>query len=402
MALLPLLVVMIALSGLLSAVFIAAWATMARPRHALTWAACFGLGTVQWILNLFSVTLGGMPPGGWAVATFCGCGLIMLALAGYRQRSGLPVRVGLLSAMMVALLAAAAVTRIWVPHAGLYLMLMPLTAVLLLPFIAHAIVKRPGKRSAAEKLAIITTGLLTLFEAAVFILAWRVGPTPDGAPYQLYIATLVTGLPTLYIAMGISGLFLLMADQTVVLRDLARSDTLTGLLNRRGFLDAVRGLIAGPDAGCVVLADIDHFKGINDRFGHAAGDIALQQVARALRLGTREGDVVARIGGEEFAMFIGEAAIDRVQPLIERLRASVANVSLPGHPGLGVTMSFGIAACRDPEEGLDGLLSRADEALYRAKTGGRDRVMAAVGERTQRRTAAQLEAARMRAGAKVR
>lgn len=397
MAMLPLLVVMILLSALLSAVFVAAWGTMGRPRHALTWAACFALGTVQWVMNMVSVLFNGMPPGGWIVATLCGTGLVALAVSGYRQRSGLSPAAVPLAAFLGAVMAAATLVRAVWPHAGFYLMLLPLSGMVLLPFAIHAIVVQPGQRTIGEKVAITTVALLTLFEAVIFVLALRVGATVPSAAYDLYMATLLTGLPTLYIATGISGLFLLMADQTAALHGLARVDILTGLLNRRGFRDAVERSLTAPHAGCVVLGDIDHFKGINDRFGHAAGDLALKQVARALRLGARDGDVVARIGGEEFALFVPGALIERVQPFIERLRAAIANVALPGHPGLGVTMSFGIAQCNDPTEGLDAVLSRADEALYRAKTSGRDRVMAAISERTTRRTAAQLEAARIRA-----
>lgn len=397
MAMLPLLIVMILLSALLSAVFVAAWATMGRPRHALTWSACFAMGAVQWIMNMISVLFGGTPPGGWIVAMLSGFGLVALAVAGYRQRSGLATATVPLVGLLAAMMAAATVFRVIWPHAGLYLILLPLSGMILLPFAVHAIAVRPGRRSIGEKVAMTAVTLLALFEVVIFVLALRVGPTVPSAEYTTYMATLLAGLPTLYIATGISGLFLLMADQTVALHGLARIDTLTGLLNRRGFRDAVEDSLMMPHAGCVVLGDIDHFKGINDRFGHAAGDLALKQVARALRLGARDGDVVARIGGEEFALFVPGALLERVQPFIERLRAAVANVGLPGHPGLGVTMSFGIAQCNDPGEGLDAVLSRADEALYRAKTAGRDRVVAAISERTMRRTAAQLEAARVRA-----
>ncbi|MDQ8756636.1 GGDEF domain-containing protein [Sphingosinicella sp. LHD-64] len=397
MAMLPLLIVMILLSALLSAVFVAAWATMGRPRHALTWSACFALGTVQWILNMISVMFDASPPGAWIIATLCGSGLIALAVIGYRQRSGLSPETGPLAAFVGVEMAAAAVFRVFWPHAGFYLMLVPLSGLVLLPFAIHAIAVRPGLRSMGEKVAMATIGLLILFEIVIFLLALRVGATVPDPAYDIYMATLLTGLPTLYIATGISGLFLLMADQTVVLQGLARRDTLTGLLNRRGFRDAVERLLTSPGAGCVVLGDIDHFKGINDRFGHAAGDLALKQVGRALRLGARDDDVVARIGGEEFALFVPGSSLERVQPFIERLRAAVANVALPGHPGLGVTMSFGIAQCGGSIEGLDAVMSRADEALYRAKTAGRDRVMSAMGERTARRTASELEAARQRA-----
>jgi diguanylate cyclase (GGDEF)-like protein len=378
MAVLSLLIVMVMLSIVMCAMFVGAWATMARPAHALLWAGCFGAGGVQWSANLAANIIGHSPPLVWTIATTSATAMILLGVAGYRRRGGLATYPWALASLGAAILAGAVATRIWWPHAGLYLSLIPGLAILMLPLMAHAIAARPGRRNMIEKVSIGLALVFTLFEVALLALALRVGPTADNAAYALYLGTLMIGFPVLYIAMAMSGLFLLMADRTATLASLARLDPLTGLLNRGGFREALARQIGAPQAGCIAIGDIDHFKRINDRHGHAAGDLALRLVARTLRLGAHDDMLVARIGGEEFALFMPGFALERAERFIERVRAAVATVALPGHPGLGVTMSFGVAPCRGAEDGLDGTIARADAALYRAKTGGRDRVVTSI------------------------
>lgn len=381
MAVLSLLIVMTLLSVVMSAMFVAAWATMARPAHALTWAGCFVAGTVQWGANLAANMIGHSPPVVWVTATLAATAMIILGVAGYRQRSGLPCHSWALVALGAAVLGGAVAARAGLGHAGLYLSLIPACAILTLPLMAHAIAARPGRRNMVEKVSIGLALAFTLFEIALFVLALRIGPTADNAAYGLYLATLMIGFPVLYIAMAMSGLFLLMADRTAALSSLARLDPLTGLLNRGGFRETLAKQIASPNAGCIAIGDIDHFKRINDCYGHAAGDLALRMVARTLRLGAHDDMPVARIGGEEFAVFMPGFALERAERFVERMRAAVATIGLPGHPGLGVTMSFGVAPCRGSEDGLDGVIARADAALYRAKTGGRDRVVTSIAPR---------------------
>ena len=378
MAVLSLLIVMTLLSAVMCAMFVAAWATMARPVHALTWAACFAAGAIQWAANLVSNMIGYSPPIVWATATLAATAMILCGVTGYRQRSGLAVHVPALAALGAAVLAGAGATRLLWPHAGLYLSLIPACAMLMLPLMAHAIAVRPGSRNVVEKVSIALALVFTLFEIVLLTLALRIGPTADNAAYALYLGMLMIGFPVLYIAMAMSGLFLLMADRTAALSRLARHDPLTGLLNRGGFRETLARQIGGVKAGCIAIGDIDHFKRINDQHGHAAGDLALRLVARTLRLGAHDDMLVARIGGEEFALFLPAYALERAERFVERMRAAVATIALPGHAGVGVTMSFGVAPCRGAEDGLDGVIARADAALYRAKTGGRDRVVTSV------------------------
>lgn len=123
--------------------------------------------------------------------------------------------------------------------------------------------------------------------------------------------------------------------------------------------------------------DVDFFKQVNDRHGHPAGDAVLREIARRLRHGVRDGDTVARVGGEEFMVLLPGVSEPTALELAERLRAAIAHhpVQLPD-TALPVTISIGVAVT-DAAEGADAAIARADKALYAAKHGGRNRVVLA-------------------------
>ena len=164
------------------------------------------------------------------------------------------------------------------------------------------------------------------------------------------------------------------------LAEASRTDALTGLLNRRGFLekgaDEIERCRRSHKPFCVVLADADHFKRINDLHGHAAGDIALQCLGDLLRGSVRAQDLVARWGGEEFGLLLPETDTHGATLVAESIRSRAGEQPLAvGGLELPVTLSFGVAEHR-PERSLETTLAHADAALYRAKAEGRDRVVA--------------------------
>jgi diguanylate cyclase (GGDEF)-like protein len=160
----------------------------------------------------------------------------------------------------------------------------------------------------------------------------------------------------------------------------SRTDSLTGLLNRRGFLESGDGAIVRARRSgkplCVIIADIDHFKAVNDAYGHAAGDAALKQLAAALRSSVRAQDAVARWGGEEFILLLPETGRVGAAKVAEALRATVAElpISYEGK-SIALTLSLGVAE-HDPIRNFEETIGVADAALYRAKEQGRNRVAA--------------------------
>jgi diguanylate cyclase (GGDEF)-like protein len=156
----------------------------------------------------------------------------------------------------------------------------------------------------------------------------------------------------------------------------ARTDPLTGLLNRRAFLEELERHAARQDRenepSTLMFADLDHFKPVNDRLGHEAGDEVLRRTAALLRKTFRPTDLIARLGGDEFAIWLSGAdhmtAAERAEDLRDAVPRELAEVSGPDQPL--VTMSIGIAS-RDQGEPLDNLMRRADMAMYEVKRGGR-------------------------------
>ena len=158
---------------------------------------------------------------------------------------------------------------------------------------------------------------------------------------------------------------------------LSMVDGLTTLHNRRWFDEMfplqVERLRREGRRGALLMADADRFKDINDRHGHAVGDAALRRIGKSILAGLRPGDLLARYGGEEFAVLVADADQDAATEIADRLRRAVAESAVDGAPEC--TMSFGVAAIT-PHESFDGLVGRADGALFRAKQAGRNRVSA--------------------------
>lgn len=164
---------------------------------------------------------------------------------------------------------------------------------------------------------------------------------------------------------------------------LANRDSLTGLYNRRAFEAVAHAQRCAAESGpiCLVLIDLDHFKSINDRYGHATGDSVLQASARLIVETMRPTDIlgradgaVARWGGEEFLLLLPSCALPMAVQIAERLREKLAELTDPAWPvDLVVSGSFGVA-CWAPEAGLHQCISEADQAMYCAKQAGRNRV----------------------------
>ncbi|MFC3114903.1 GGDEF domain-containing protein [Cellvibrio fontiphilus] len=159
---------------------------------------------------------------------------------------------------------------------------------------------------------------------------------------------------------------------------LSETDELTGAYNRRRLLDSLKLSLAQfreqqtPTA--LVLMDVDHFKSINDRFGHIAGDEVLRGIAHHAMAHLREGDLFARFGGEEFALLLPNTTLDTATAIAERLRQTIAfgNFLPDSHPPLIVTASMGLSLMQMHDHAIETILRRVDDALYQAKHSGRN------------------------------
>jgi diguanylate cyclase (GGDEF)-like protein len=238
-------------------------------------------------------------------------------------------------------------------------------------------------RDPARKLTVALLGLAAtgLFARAVVLLPhWSLAARPPSTDLQIALAH----LPGMLVAQGFGLAFLVMHSQRLAARatEAAATDGLTGCANRRALEAQVRIELAHaarqarPTA--LLVLDLDHFKRLNDAYGHATGDAVLVEAARIFRACVRPGDLVARYGGEEFCVLLREANLDSAQVAAERLcqalrtlHFEVQGVAVPVRASCGVAASETGGA-----ESWESLFRRADAALYRAKLEGRDRVVA--------------------------
>ncbi|WP_421556132.1 diguanylate cyclase [Pseudomonas kitaguniensis] len=156
----------------------------------------------------------------------------------------------------------------------------------------------------------------------------------------------------------------------------AQTDELTGLMNRRAFFENAHVSYAQcrhqQQPLCVLMMDMDHFKQINDTYGHQAGDQVLRQIGEVISASFRQADVYGRLGGEEFAVLLPNTTLDTARGIAEQLIKAISG--LVSDPVQGVTASLGVAATHHLDMDLHGLMNSADKALYRAKALGRNQV----------------------------
>lgn len=248
--------------------------------------------------------------------------------------------------------------------------------ILIIPvLIVNAMLRPPAK-------AVLVTGVGLLYVAMDW--RWRGVPADSTAPPALvsglYYFNLVSTLAIL--ALLASVYYRLVRQAHTRLQDLARTDPLTQLRNRRAAMETAqreaarvaRG--AGPLA--VLIADVDHFKQINDTHGHETGDEALKAIARVLHEGVREVDLVARWGGEEFLILLPGTEVAEAMAVAERLRTAVQQLHVGSAAGQPVSLAMTVGVdLLTPGDTFEPVLARADRALYAGKQAGRNRVVLA-------------------------
>lgn len=181
----------------------------------------------------------------------------------------------------------------------------------------------------------------------------------------------------------LEGFAKLVVDQVELWAEASR-DVLTGAMTRRAFSDTLRKTFAARararSRSALVLFDLDHFKRINDTWGHAAGDAVLKAVARTVLRELRVEDSFGRVGGEEFAILVANADATIAAEVAERVRRAIERLSIPGYDEIKVTSSFGVAEATDALFDVEDWTERADAQLYEAKSSGRNRICVAQNE----------------------
>lgn len=236
-------------------------------------------------------------------------------------------------------------------------------------------------------------GEITLLAVAgVFTLTWLVSlhhgvtsadPIPPHWIYAPAWLVPISALAYAILPLAVAAVALAIINDRLVqtLRARALSDELTGVLSRRGLRELGEQMLAGqtdrPELMAVLMLDVDHFKSINDRYGHRVGDEVLRHVADVIKSNLRADALLARYGGEEFTVLLPLHSPEEAHAVAERLRLAVERTPCHGSQGpIKVSMSVGVAYYR-LRETLDDALGRADERLYEAKQTGRNRVVVA-------------------------
>ncbi len=367
----PTLLAVITLVALVLGIFLlAAWAQERSIRALAWWGTAYIIGGSA--VSLWGVEGANPILAPWVpnALLFAACGIVWSGARLFHGKSPRPVEICIGAAVWLAAMQAPAFAASDTARVVLSSLIIASYAFLTAREL-HSDRRRSG---AGRRLALI----VPLLHGMIFLspIAMTMIVPPDASPGSWFV---LLALEILLYVVGTAFLVLVMAKERIVTihRTAAMTDPLTGLFNRRAFFEAADAMIAKQsraNAPVSVLAfDLDHFKSINDRFGHAAGDDALRTFARTASATMRATDVLGRIGGEEFVAIIPGSTSDSMMAA-ERVRAAyeIAGREIAGH-AMKSTVSIGTASATGPVN-VNELLARADGALYRAKENGRNRV----------------------------
>lgn len=378
--------------------------------------AAFVLGINMAVAGIFAVAFTVVAAtnrsacGAWWLALGCGVGIVNAGLEFLLRQQADPVPVSIaiflvfLSALSFALIGVARHYRVeppWTAMAAIWIVTVLLVPVVFsmtygslsrlvlyqLPYFAMQalfgmMIWRSGRRQPLDLLLVVlqAVGATLYLLKPLFAMLVGTARTPQDYMATTYAAISQSSSVVVLIATGLVMLLVTMRDTTAEMIARSETDPLSGVFNRRGFERHAEAALAREGKAALIAADLDHFKQINDSFGHAAGDGVIAHFAAMLTEAAPSEAIVGRVGGEEFAVLLPAALLSDGRLYAEAVRAAFASAELPV---LGVdrrfSASFGVAQWMPPET-LPDLLHRADTALYRAKSGGRNRVCVALGD----------------------
>jgi diguanylate cyclase (GGDEF)-like protein len=375
--------VAVCLGAMLGLLFVFAWFRERHIRALAWWGAAYLIGAFSLALWNAPAPIIALPSEVPGALVFVACGMIWNGVRLFHGRSVLGVAnfagaVAWLFLCQLAAFAEGSSARFAVGAAVVAVYTF---------FIAFELGRERRKTLFSRRACCVVPAL----HAAIFLLPLAMR---EWLPILSNAGIAVFAVVTTLYAVGTAIMVLMMVkDRDVnIYRDAASIDFLTGLLNRRAFFEHALTLCALQarlnEPVTLLLFDLDHFKMINDRFGHAVGDDVLKLFAEVARRSMRATDIIARLGGEEFAAIV-PAGPEIAAMIAERLRTAFETtaVTVNGHAIAG-TVSVGAATASPPATDLDGMITRADAALYQAKREGRNRLCAAASESVQDQPAA--------------
>lgn len=351
-----------------------AWLHFGRQKHVLTWTASYGIAIVQWAANA-----GGFFLQNGLLFTIAGLGLITsasLLAIGIRQRSGRPVHIRLFGIPAAVAAVATAIAISPMGSQAMQGMIIPSFVGVLVGISAVSLWPKDRSFTPPELAFFSILVAFAMGQAALAGAALLISGPESGK--DLYRAILSIAMPTIYTGTGVAAILVVAGDLAQQLRRQIRHDPLTDVFNRRGLEEAAQRAIAQARRHdrplALVVCDLDGFKALNDGHGHLAGDQALIGFGRLLASAVRRGDIVGRMGGDEFGLLLMDTSAAAAADVMERVRAEVGHLTLPRFPGVTLRASFGVAELTDADMELDDLVERADAALYSAKKNGKDRI----------------------------
>ncbi len=365
------------ISVMLSLVFLVVWQTVDTKPHALSWSLTFFVLTINAILNATKSAFP-TPELYWVIVNAASLLAQGLALTGFCQRSDVRVPTRALISLLIAVEAFVVYFTYIRFHEGLRMVAIPWSGAFVMFTCAWVVCSAERRTRAAEWGAATLLVVYGLAQFTAGTVALMQGATRVEGLLSLYSTINFLSIPAALAGLGIFGVLLIADDLSDEMRTLALTDRLTSVMNRRGFESAAKAALArarrSRHSTSIAIADLDFFKRVNDNHGHATGDKALVAVARALEAEVRTGDIIGRIGGEEFALLLPRTAPGDARRIAERLRRRIESRDIDTPTGaMRVTASIGVALAV-PTDSVADALDRADAALYVAKAAGRNRV----------------------------
>lgn len=365
--------VAICIAALLGILLLFAWVQQRNVRALAWWGSAYLIGASSIALWAAPAPMFAIPKEFAQALTFLACGMIWNGVRLFHRRPLLPTAAFIGAFVWIVLCQLPAFAEGNNERIALGAVVVAAYTF----FIAFEL-RRERRKSLQSRIAAV---LVPCVHAAIFLMPLAMQAFLPAAYAASWLN--VFTLESILYAVGTAFIMLLMVkDNDVDLyRSAASTDPLTGLLNRRAFLENALSLCARQgERGqpvTMLMLDLDHFKSINDRFGHAIGDEVLRVFANAARSNMRGSDLVGRLGGEEFAVIVAEP-MQFAARIGERLRVSFETAGIQiGEHAIGATVSIGAATSHEPVTDIAALIARADAALYRAKNGGRNRLYGA-------------------------